>query len=258
MNESQVHVEREKTKRTLIVASAITLVGLVCAVMFFNNIDNRGGTLKVTKDGVEVSLEKPLVEQIGADTARLKVLGDSISVSSGTVSDIEIEGGLDSGGFVGKRFNGKNLIDTAAGFLLASDSPDRWQVQTPSEGTDVVGKLTSADGSVIEIRAVPLKGLQSLDDFVRQQLDSLKTIDVKANAVKRDSTTWMVWHTNPVSKEVVCTKIVDANGLRYFAYSSIKNPAAKLTVRESVAGFSVIEKPALARKVGIETKRLQR
>lgn len=255
MNESHVHVEREKTKRTLIVASAITLIGLVCAVLFFRNVDDRGGTLKVTKDGVEVSLERPIVQQIGADSARFKVLGDTISVTSGTISDFEIKGGLDSGGFVGKRFNGKNLIDTAAGFLLASDRPDRWQVQKLPQGTDVISRLTSADGSLIEIRTEPLKGLPSLDVYAKHVLDSLKIIDVKANARQPDSTSWLLWHTNPVSKQVVCTKIVDANGLRYYAYSYSTNPAAKQSVRASVAGFSVIEKSASAPRVEPGTKR---
>ncbi len=262
MNESHVHVEREKTKRTLIVASAITLVGLVCAVLFFRNVDDRGGTLKVTKDGVEVSLETPIVKQIGADTARFKVLGDSISVSSGTVTDIEIKGGLDSGGFIGKRFNGKNLIDTAAGFILASDNPDRWQVQKLTEGTGVISRLTAGDGSLIEIRAVPLKGLPLLTEYVMAMLDSLKGFDPKANAksANPDSTAWMIWHTNPETKIVVCMKIVDANGLRYFAYSEITKPGAKVGVRNSVAGFTVIEKPTAETRLRLApgTKRLQR
>jgi len=262
MNENHVHVEREKTKRTLIVASAITLVGLVCAVLFFRNVDDRGGTLKVTKDGVEVSLETPIIKQIGADTTRLKVLGDTITVSSGTVSDIEIKGGLDSGGFVGRRFNGKNLIDTAAGFLLSSDRPDRWQVQTPTAGSDVLSKLVAGDGSVLEVRAIPLKGLPALTSYVNAMLDSLKTVDPKANAksANTDSTAWMIWHTNPETKVVVCMKIVDANDLRYFAYSQSTKPESKATVVNSVAGFTVIEKRLDLRKrvTAPGTKRLPR
>lgn len=251
MNESHVHVEREKTKRTLIVASAITLVGLVCAVLFFRNVDDRGGTLKVTKDGVEVSLETPIIQQIGAGGTSFKVLGDTIPVSSGTISDLEIKGGQDSGGFIGKRFNGKNLIDTAAGFILPSGNPDRWQVQKPAAGTDVLIKLVAGDGSMLEVKAVPVKGLPPLTDYVQSMLDSLKGIDPKANAkaANPDSTAWMIWHTNPETKVVVCMKIVDANDQRFVAFSESTKPESKASVVNSVAGFSVIVKPNSLRAV---------
>lgn len=243
MNENHVHVEREKTKRTLIVACAITLVGLVCAVLFFQNIDNRGGALKITRDGVEVSLEKPLVNQVTADTQKLKVLGDTVSVSSGTISNLEIVGGSDSGGFDGKRFTGRNLIDTVRGFVFASEHPERWKVQTPSAGTDVISRLTSRDGSILQVRTTPIKGLLPLDTAIAQMLDSLRLLDPKAKAVKRDSVTWMIWYTHPATKRIYCTKIIDANGLRYIAESSTMDPNAKAELVREVAKLSVIAKP---------------
>jgi len=234
----EVHAEREKTKRTLIVASAITIVGVLATVLFFQNIDNRGGTLKVSDKGVEVTLEKPLTTQLGTSTEQVQAFGDSVSFTTGTISDSALRSLPVNVGSSG--FNGQNLIDTATGFVLPSDRPSAWNLEKTAGGQS---KLTANDGSAITVSTRAGSEQDDLNKVVHKLLDSLSRAGTKAKT-RMDSSekTVLVWYRDADSQETVCVKYVQANNRIYTARATTKDPSSVSSLVKSVSGFTVISK----------------
>ena len=235
----EVHAEREKTKRTLIVASAITIVGVLATVMFFRNVDNRGGTLKVTDKGVEVTLETPITTQLGTSTESVKAFGDSVNFTTGTISDsalTTVSGELRQG-----VFSGQNLVDTASGFVISSDRPTAWSLEKTKDGLQ---RLSANDGSEITVDMQPGARKTDLDRLVHGILDSLRRTGVKVSS-SMDSTerTVLIWYRNPKTQETVWEKFMQANGQIYIARATTKDPSSVKSLRRSVLDFTVIAKP---------------
>lgn len=235
----EVHAEREKTKRTLIIASAITIVGVLATVLFFRNVDNRGGTLKVTDKGVEVTLERPITVQLGTPSESVTAFGDSVTFTTGTITDSALSAlpgvSLKSG------FTGQNLVDTAAGFVLTSDRAAAWKVEKSTTG---IQRLSANDGSEIVVSAVPSTQPADLDRRVHKLLDSLQRAGTKSTTrIDSASRTALVWYRDPKSQETVCVKFVQANNQIYTAKASTKDPSSVKSLVSSVSGFTVIQKP---------------
>ncbi|MBK6291161.1 MAG: hypothetical protein IPH85_01085 [Ignavibacteria bacterium] len=235
----EVHVEREKTKRTLIVALAITIVGVLATVLFFQNVTNRGGTLKVTDKGVEVTLEQPITAQLGTPSENVKAFGDSVTFTTGTISDSALRSipGVKTDG----AFSGQNLVDTTAGFVLASDRPSAWTLERTKEGLQ---RLSANDGSQITVRAEPATRANDPDRLVHRLLDSLQRTGTKADSrIDSAAKTVMIWYRDPQTQETVCVKFVEANGMIYTAKATTKDPSSVTSLVKSVFGFTVIAKP---------------
>lgn len=234
----EVYAEREKTKRTLIVALAITSVGLLATVLFFQNIDNRGGTLKVTDKGVEITLEKPITIQLGTSTEQVQAFGDSVSFTTGTLSDSALEsvpGHKKSDGF-----SGQNLIDTSMGFVLPSDRPSAWNLEKTADG---VSRLTANDGSAIVVTTKTGSRQEDLDRLVHALLDSLRRSGTEATSrTDASSKTVLVWYRDPHSQQTICVKFVQANGKIYTAQATTTDPSSVNSLVKSVSGFTVIAK----------------
>ena len=235
----EVHAEREKTKRTLIIASAITIVGVLATIMFFRNVDNRGGTLKVTDKGVEVTLETPITTQLGTSTESVKAFGDSVNFTTGTISDSalkSIPGKLRPG-----VFSGPNLVDTASGFVISSDRPTAWSLDKTKEGQQ---RLSANDGSEITMSVQPGARKSDLDRIVHRVLDSLRRRSIKVSS-SMDSTERYVllWYRDPKTQETVYEKFIQANGQIYTALATTKDPSSVKSLVKSVSGFTVIAKP---------------
>lgn len=235
----EVHVEREKTKRTLIIASAITIVGVLATVLFFQNVTNRGGTLKVTDKGVEVTLEQPITTQLGTTSENVKVFGDSVTLTTGTISDSALRSipGVKTDG----AFSGQNLIDTAEGFVLSSDRPTAWTVERKQDGLQ---RLSANDGSEITVATERVTRAVVFDRVLHRLLDSLQRSGTKADPyIDTTFKTALVWYRDPLTQEHVCIKFVQANNMIYTAKATTKDPSSVESLKKSVAGFTVIDKP---------------
>ncbi len=247
---TEVHVEREKTKRTLIVTASVTIVGVMATVLFFQNINNRGGTLKVTDKGVEVTLEKPITTQVGTPTDVVKAFGDSVAITTGTLSDSlvrSLPGVPSSGGFTGSNF-----IDTAAGFVMASDRPQSW---TTSDSGGV-RRFAGNDGSSMSVAVKNAPRRMDFDRHTQRFLDSLRAAGVSAT-VHSDSAsaTVLVWYRDSRSQETVCVKFTQANGKIYSVKAETQDPLAVQSIVKSVSGFTPIEKKSAVSTRGIQRPR---
>ncbi|MCX6141002.1 MAG: hypothetical protein NTX15_09275 [Candidatus Kapabacteria bacterium] len=236
----EVHAEREKTKRTLIIASAITIVGVLATVLFFRNVDNRGGTLKVTDKGVEVTLERPITAQLGTSSESVKAFGDSVTFTTGIITDSALN--TIPGAKTKSGFSGQNLVDTAIGFVLSSDRASAWKVEKSIDGGQ---RLSANDGSEIVVNTQSGAHSTDLDRHVHRLLDSLQRSGTKfTSRVDSASRTVLVWYRDPRSQETVCVKFVQANGQIYSAKASTKDPSSVKSLVSSVSGFTVIQKTA--------------
>jgi len=249
--ESTVVGEREKTKRTLIIAIAITVLGLVAMFFFFQNIDDRGGTLKVTESGVEVTLEKPLAAQLGTESQTVKVLGDSVTFTTGTVSDSAVRKLVDAKGALSEnRFTGKNLIDTSAGFVISSRTPQQWNVERTASIDGTTSKLVAQDSSVVKVTTMtppPGSTITSLaQDIVDDRMKRAPQAPKPSVRVDTAANTALIWFRNEAKGAPTCVKLVLANNLLYtvVAVSRATTEAAERDVIEMASGFTVIAKPS--------------
>lgn len=236
----EVHSEREKTKRTLIIATAITLVGSLATVLFFQNIDNRGGALKVSEDGVEVTLERPIATQLGAASESVKAFGDSITFTTGTISDSAVKAipGVRKVG----SFSGQNLIDTKAGFVLSSDRPSTWQLDTLSA---TVQRLRANDGSTITVEVRKASSGREFDAVVQRTLDSLRSAGTTVKSrIDTNTNSVLLWYRNAQSQQTTCKKFLSANDKIYVVTATTQDPNSVTSLVRSVSGFTAIETKA--------------
>lgn len=238
-----VGVEKEKTKRTLIVTSAITVIGLTATILFFQNIGDRGGTLKVSDKGVEVNLQQPITSQVGTSADSVTVFGAEVRLTTGTVSDSVVKSleslqGAEKGAFSGNKFAGSNLIDTAAGFVIASDRPRAWKVQTSADGLS--RSLRDASGSAIVLSSRVAIGVTDVRRDLTQLVDSLRSAGIRAKTtLDASASSAMIWYTATDSSQV-CIKLVAANNKVYRAMATTKDESAVRSITASVAAFTPI------------------
>lgn len=248
---SDVQVEREKTKRTLIVATSTTLVAIIAMVMFFRNIDNRGGSLKVSDKGLEVTLEEPTLQQLGAESRTVSAFGDSVSLTTGSIADTALR-------TIRKvprqgSFSGGNFIDTTAGFIMPSDRPSSWTVKDSSN----VRVFAGTDGSSINIKQSRSTGRLDALRETRSLIDSLERIGIRATS-QSDSThgTALVWYREPQTSRIVCVKIMQADSRLYSVRAVAPSDSAAKSIIRSVSAFTPIQQKVAVTAPGI--RRLQR
>ncbi|OJX60023.1 MAG: hypothetical protein BGO89_08530 [Candidatus Kapaibacterium thiocyanatum] len=246
----------------MIIAIAVTVLGLVAMFFFFQNIDDRGGTLKVTESGVEVTLEKPLAAQLGTESQTVKVLGDSVTFTTGTVSDSAVRKLMDVKGEVSdNRFTGKNLIDTSAGFVISSRTPQQWNVERTTSISGTTSKLVAQDSSIVKVTTMtppPGSTIASLTkDIVDNRMERAPLAPKPSVRVDTAANTALIWFRNEAKGAPTCVKLVLANNLLYtvVATSRATTEAAERDVIEMASGFTVIAKPSAFVK---GTTRLQR
>lgn len=233
-----VLVEKEKTKRTLISVSALVLVSLVGMYFFFSKVDNREGTFKVNKDGISIELNKPLIQQSHLPATTVTAFNDTVQVISAPIPDSVIQAATKKGVDVsGGSFSGKNLIDTVAGFVIATDNPSAWQVERIKPNSTET-KLTSG-ATTIHISTAP-QGNSSAHMAAQRLLDSLLRKSIPAKLDTSTSTTALVWYKDAASNTTVCIKYQNANGKLLTARASTTNSNTVQDMVRTVAGFTAI------------------
>lgn len=136
-DETELGVEREKTKRHMMTLGVGGLIGLIVIILFFNSIGNRQGSVDVdvTSLKFKVSLDKPIGEQVQQPTSTLSTKDGELKFNTGTISDSVIKNVEAQGQTIDPtRFSGKNLISPEAGFVLSSQSPSKWTVAYDKAG----------------------------------------------------------------------------------------------------------------------------
>ena len=168
-NEHSVQIEREKTKRTYAYLGVFGAMGLVAIVLFYLNVGQ--GSLKVSTDGIEVTVDQPLIEQVSTEERTIAINGDTVAMTTGTVPDSIVEQiQADRPTTLPKdAFVGKNLIDRTQGFVVSTDRPDLWKAD-PSllrSGTSKVLALNTQGGSRLTVDTIPMTSCRDLNCVIR-------------------------------------------------------------------------------------------
>lgn len=168
-NEHSVQIEHEKTKRAYAYLGVFGVMGLVAIVLFYMNVGQ--GSLKVSTDGIEVTVDQPLIEQVSAEERTITINGDTVAMTTGTVPDSIVEQiqaerptTLPTDAFVGK-----NLIDRTQGFVVSSDRPDLWKADPSllrSSAPNVLA-LNTQGGSRLTVDTVPRSTCRDLNCVIR-------------------------------------------------------------------------------------------
>ena len=86
---SSLAVEKEKTKRyygLLIVGGAIAIVIVVLFFTMFKPGAGGKGDIEITTDGIKVSLEQPLIQQVDTAAGSMQLQSQPIPVTKGRIS----------------------------------------------------------------------------------------------------------------------------------------------------------------------------
>ncbi len=204
--------------------------------------------------GVEVTLDRPITDQLGTTTQTVQAFGDSVPVTTGTITSDQIKdlpSGTQKGGFAGQNF-----IDTTSGFVLSTDRPQVWTVDTTNGGH----RFSANDGSSIVVDVREGARTADLDRVLHRTLDSLRRAGVRTSSqVDSASSTALVWYRDPATQETVCVKLTLANDRLYTARASTKDPSSVASLVRSVSSLTPITKPtALKRVPSVRGSTLQR
>lgn len=243
-NEFTVQIEREKTKRTYAHVGVFGVLGLVAIVLFYFNVQQ--GSLKVSPDGIEVTVDQPLVDQVHTDQQAIAVDGDTVAMTVGSVPDSvvqQIEKNRESP-LPSDRFVGRNLIDRTGGFVLSSAEPGAWTVTEPLAGaasTSLVNLQTSS-GSRIHVDTMSTAQCADLECVIQ----SLVQGSPGTPKISRDDyTSTAVVQFKDATGQTTITKIVRRNGQWYTVSGSVSSGASsaeRKDVIKTVTTFSVIAK----------------
>lgn len=171
-------IEREKTRRTLIVASAVTLVGLTATILFFRHADDRGGLLKVTQGGVEVRLDRPVDARAGT-TRQVVPFGDTVEMTT------------------------QHHSDTVGSVVLPTDRSNAWRVGSVGNDTRVVDTA----GAQIHVRSI---GEADVVPLIGRFSDEARAVGVEPNRVDAEGGTTLLWFESHGQRRML--KVIDVQG----------------------------------------------
>ena len=202
-NEHSVEIEREKTKRTYAYLGVFGVLGLVAIILFYLNVGQ--GSLKVSTDGIEVTVDQPLIDQVSSEERRIAVNGDTVAMTTGTVPDSVVEKieATRESPLPKDTFVGKNLIDRTQGFVVSTERPELWKADADllRTTTTKVLSLRSEGGSRLTVDTIPIAACRDLNCVVR----TVSRASVSEAKVERDdrSSTAVVTFTDRLQRTVV-------------------------------------------------------
>ena len=201
-NEHSVEIEKEKTKRTFAYLGVFGVLGLVAIVLFYLNVGQ--GSLKVSTDGIEVTVDKPLIDQVESEQQSITVNGDTVAMTTGTVPDSVVEKieAKQSTPLSNDTFVGKNLIDRTQGFVVSTERPDAWKIDPVVLASDTkVLSIRTQAGSRVRADTIPASRCQDLRCAIRLSTrDAVGSTDVK---IDRKTSTAVVTFTDRQRRTVV-------------------------------------------------------
>lgn len=201
--------EREKTRRTLIVASAITLVGLTATILFFRHADDRGGLLKVSQGGVEVRLDRPVGAPAGS-SRQVVPFGDTVEMTT------------------------QHSADTASSVVLPSDRTDAWQVR--SVGDDV--RIVDTTGAQIHVRSIERAHVTPLIESFTDEARAVGAEPVRIDAT--DGGTTLLWFESRGQRRML--KVIDVQGTARAIDATA--PASAVTDMPALVAGATVSSPS--------------
>ncbi len=251
-------IEKEKTKRYFAMLGVGGVVVVILAIMFFSKFGQSGsGSFKVTKDGVELSIDKPLIDQVEHTNRALQTGNDSIEFTTGSINEQVIEEVQKQHGseLTPKKFVGRNLIDTKGRFVLASNNSSSWKVQHNNAGySDVmqpIVHLTATGGESVTVHRMPMSMFNNCNNIrcaVQQMLLGLEAQGLleQSPLVEYDdaTNTAFLTFTNPNTLGQSYVKAVVSDGYWYEARADYNTLVSDAKIQRDavnmIASFAII------------------
>ncbi len=253
---SEVAIEKEKTKRYFALLGVGGTIVLIVVLYFFNTVEQ--GKLKVTKDGFEVNIDRPIIKQVGSEESSLSTGGTDVNFTTGTINDTVIRNVEQAAGgqVAPDRFTGKNLIDKRGGYVIASKNPSAWSVTHNNDGYDnseaSMVTFVSSNTAQVAVSRTPTSMIPGCND-VRCVVDIIVNVYLQNGvissppAVKYDDAHNIAFltFTNQVTQGETYVKITRSGAYWYEAkadYNKILTDAAtKNDAVSMVASFAAIQ-----------------
>lgn len=256
-------VEKERTKRYFALLLVGGVIAVLVVVLFFTMFrpDSGGkGSIEITKDGIKVNLEQPLINQVDSSAGTIQVENKRIVITKGRftpqiITSIQQQ---TEKTFSPSHFVGSNLIDVKGGFVLAGHDSD-WVVvhDTTAYATDglpiitLTSKHHRPNGSVRVSRFMLTSRdrcttIACIADSVGLAYRKQGFVPSQSTVVDGASATAFLFFYNPRTKQHRDAKIVATKGCYYTAVATyadinkepIPNRNSALAV---VATFAVID-----------------
>jgi len=254
-DDSNIAVEKEKTKRLMITVGAGAILGLLVILLFFNTVGNRKGDIDIdiTSGKFKVSLDKPIGEQIHQPTSSLSTSNGDVQFNTGTISDSVVQRVESSGQKIDpRRFVGKNLINREAGFVISAGNPSRWMVENNDEGFDnplvPVTQIKGSGDEFLNITRGPMQGCSDVRGCVEVTVEGMKQLGLinQNPSIRYDEQrqTAFLTFTNAENGGQSYMKVVISNGLAFVATANYNVLSTSASTRDEliamVASFSPI------------------
>lgn len=257
-----VTAEKEKTKRYYGFLITGGVLALIIAILFFSVFRNGGGTkgsLEINKDGIKVTLEQPLIQQVDPSTSVLKYKDERLEFTTGRIERQTIDSVVRASPPISPlTFSGSNLIDVRGGFVIASSHANEWRVVHDSAGynqytTPIVElhpQQPQHNESVIVSRT-PMSAIPNCTnircgvDFITTSLPNSMARNEKP-IIEFDDVrkTALLFYPNNRDGRSVLIKVVIANGFLYQAVAEFGAGTDRVSgerAKAMVASFAVIE-----------------
>ncbi|MDP4218893.1 MAG: hypothetical protein Q8916_02175 [Bacteroidota bacterium] len=174
--------DKEKTKRFTLYIASLALVAIFGIYFVFRASDN-GGTRKFDLDlkggKIDLSVDKPIVAQIGLPTSGYQSPNGEIQFTTGKVDEgfiKQIE--TSSGSLSPTAFSGKNFVNKEAGFLFSVEHPENWKVipsLNMSTRATIINNFESADNSQNNLNVVidKLPRPENITEYVNENVSQM-------------------------------------------------------------------------------------
>ena len=263
LNEHSVEIAREKTKRTYAWLGLLGILAVLTIALFFQKVGK--GSLSVDAGGIEVTIDQPLIDQVSNESRSFFEDGDTVTITTGSVSDTlieKIEQKYDAEKVLpSDKFVGRNLIDRKAGFVVSTAQPETWLVKHNDAGYtqrfDPIVSMKSKDGAVVAVTRATRDSVTCL--AIDCYVTSIIKREIENNAVASKPTVNIDHKTNTAlieyttrTRSSVMIKVVLENNSWYQARSEVASstPAEQRNeAQRMVTSFSAIAKTSTESKI---------
>lgn len=231
--------EKEKTKRTLITTAAIVIVGVTALVLFFQNIDDREGRIEIDQTGVKIDLGKAITTSAQVPTNTATPFGTNVEVTTAPIESKDIP----EQAAKGTEFVGRNLVDTASGFVMSAEHPEDFTV-VPG-GTGGKSEIKATDGSRIVIERVAGGSAATFTSTVNNVVRELRDRGLTVKVQNESPTTTLLWYRE--GGKQYCVKVAASQTSLIRATAMIADSTKSASILQSLGSVTAISGSTLKR-----------
>lgn len=243
--------EREKTKRTMIAVGAFLVLGMTALILFFQNIAMREGQFELDQSGFKFNLGQPITTSASVPTQTAAPFGNTVEVTTAPISSEDVP----QKGAEGNSFEGRNLIDTAAGFVMSVDEPSKFRIGT--KNSLGVRRITASDGSVVSVENIAGGSAANFEATVRTVVKELEGRGLAVKQNQESPTTTLIWYREDGKQ--YCVKIAASETSIIRATATILDSTRATPILKALASITPISAKVSLMPVGVEgSKRQQR